>query len=137
MRCEDSRKGWMDVGFESACRFIVAIQASWGGGKLEIEQLMWFDGLIGESTDASDSSVALDVCAEVTIKCHFVSSRVASGIKIAFVSFRGADCADTILRALAERPGLHCVCGFALGNHLTCVELNKHRTVGFDLFDGH
>jgi hypothetical protein len=95
------------------------------------------DGQIGESTDASDCSVALDVCAEVTIKCHFVSSRVGSVVKIIILSFRGANCADTILRALAKRPGLHCVCGFALGNHLTCVELNKHRTVGFDLFDGH
>ena len=55
----------------------------------------------------------------------------------AFLSFRGANCADTILRALAERARLHCVCGFALGDDLTRVKLNKHRAVSFDLFDGH
>jgi hypothetical protein len=40
------------------------------------------DGLIGESTDASDRSVALDMRAEVTTACHFISSRVGSVVNI-------------------------------------------------------
>ena len=95
---------------------------------------MLIDERIGQSSDAATRSVVMDVCAEVTTECHFVSSKVCSD---ALFSFRGANCADTILRALAERPRLHCVRGFALGDHLTRIELDEHSTVSFDLFDGH
>lgn len=95
------------------------------------------DGQIRRSSNAISPSVVADVRAQVTTGCHVVSSKVYFVVKAVFLSFRGTNCADAILGALAERPGLHGVCGFALGDHLTRVEFDKHCTVGFDLLDRH
>lgn len=52
-------------------------------------------------------------------------------------SFRCTYSRDTVLGALAKGPSLHGLCGFLLGNDLARVELDKHRTVGFNFLDRH